>query len=64
MWQEILVGLIVSLAVVFVAYRFLRNFWSGSSQQPGCSCNCATPCSERKNCSVAPDLNHSDTFVK
>ncbi|MGO8879358.1 MAG: FeoB-associated Cys-rich membrane protein [Desulfomonilaceae bacterium] len=59
MLQDVIVGLIVLLAAVFVIYRLVRNFTSNSSKKPGCSCDCVGCCSDKENCSAIPDLKHA-----
>ncbi|MGC8602457.1 MAG: FeoB-associated Cys-rich membrane protein [Desulfomonilaceae bacterium] len=52
MWQEIVVGFIVLLAVIFMVHRLVRNFKSGTSEQPNCSCDCSKCPLDKENCSA------------
>ncbi len=55
MWQEIVVGSIVLLAVIFMVHRLIGNFKSGTSEQPNCSCDCSRCPLDKGNCSDKPD---------
>ncbi|MGC8658114.1 MAG: FeoB-associated Cys-rich membrane protein [Desulfomonilaceae bacterium] len=64
MWQNLVVGLIILLAAIFVVYRFIKNFSSSSSNKPNCACNCAKCCLDSKNCPENTFLKDSKLKTK
>jgi hypothetical protein len=44
MWQEIVVGLIVILAVGLIGRRFWKSYLSAGSDRIVCSCGCKACC--------------------
>ena len=52
MWQELVVGIIVLTAFIYVVYRFISKVTGKRAQGTTCSCDCSERCSHNKNCSL------------